>query len=601
MDAIAAQLAAEFPDRNRGWAIRLLPIREFLFSWTREPLWTLEAAVILVLLITCANVAGLLLARGTTRAHEMAMRVSLGAGRGRLVRQLLTESLMLSLAGGALGILVAAAGLSWIGTLTPPPGLSRLAEVPLNLRLVAATALTSVATGLVFGLAPALAALRSDLAAVLQQTARPAGTQRGRQRLRSALVAGQVALAVVLLVGTGLLLKSFWRMTTRELNFETKGLLTFELRTPQPTYMREIGTYRDWRYYEVTNPPHQILESVRQRLAALPEAVSVAGISNPPVNSLVLSMVPFRLDGQLPAHNLREAPTAAYLLITPTFFATLKAELHGREFDARDTEDAPWVVVVNETAARRFWPDLKMNQQAIGKRIIVDAMPDERPREVVGVVRDIPTRTQQQAQDAVVYVPYTQHPRKIGPWGNLLGQMTYLVRVSSNRDPLSLVPAARRAAAEIAPDRPISNIGTVQGFVAGQLPQFSYYVLVLGAFALVATLLAAIGVYGVMSHAVAQRTREIGVRMALGACPSEVILWVARRGFMLIAIGLACGLAGAAALGQLLASQLWQVAPQDPLTLVSASLLVVTVAAGACYAPVRRAMSLDPTVALRSE
>jgi putative ABC transport system permease protein len=200
----------------------------------------------------------------------------------------------------------------------------------------------------------------------------------------------------------------------------------------------------------------------------------------------------------------------------------------------------------------------------------------------------------------VVYVPYAQHPQKTGPWGNLLGQMTYIVRVSGDRNPLNLVPEARRAAAEI-DARPIANIGTVEGFVNGELPQFSYYVLVLGAFAVVAMLLAAIGVYGVLSHAVAQRTREIGVRMALGACGAEVILSVGRRACTMIAIGLACGLAGAAMLGQLLASQLWQVAPQDPATLAAGSMVVMAVAAAACYAPARKAMSLDPTVALRSE
>ena len=597
MRSIAAQLAVEFPERSQGWSVLVQPVRDFLFGWTQQPLFTLEAAVILMLIIVCSNVAGLLLARGTARAHEISMRAALGAGRGRIVRQLLTESLMLSLIGGALAIAVAHVGLTWMATATPPSGRAHLDAIPLDLRLVALNAFTAILAGIGFGLVPALVAFRSDLAAIIQQSARPSGEQRAKLRLRGALVAAQVAVAMVLLTGTGLLFKSFMRVTARELNFDANGLLSFEVRVPQFSYMRLIGVFHDWNYFELQDPPQRLLENVRQRLAALPEASSVAGISNPLVNSLVLYTLPIQPEGP----HYQDPPIAAYFLITPNFFATVRTQLRGREFDARDTEDTPWVAVVNETAAKRFWPELASMDEAIGRTFTFDTTPEERPRKVVGVVRDIPTSIDLIAPTAAVYVPYMQQPPRIGPWGNLIGQMTYVVRVRGDREPLTVADAARRAVAELAPDRPISNITTVAQYTAGRLSDSRVYLLILGAFAAVAALLAAMGVYGVMSYDVAHRTREIGVRLALGASAAELIFSVGRRSFLLIAVGLAMGLAGAAALGQLLSSQLWQVAPQDPETLAACSLLIAMVAAGACYLPARTAVSLDPTAALRCE
>jgi putative ABC transport system permease protein len=597
MRSIGAQLAQEYPERNKGWSVLVQPEREFLFGWTQQPLWTLEAAVILMLIIVCSNVAGLLLARATARDHEISMRAALGAGRGRIVRQLLTESLMISLIGGALAIAVAYAGLTWVATATPPSGRAHLDTIPLDLRLVALNALTAILTGVGFGLVPALVAFRSNLAVIIQQSARPSGGQRAKLQLRGTLVAAQVAVAMVLVTGTGLLAKSFLRVTARELNFDSNGLLSFEVRIPQFSYMRLIGVFHDWNYFELQDPPQRLLENVRLRLAALPEAKSVAGISNPLVNSLVLYTLPVQPEGP----HRQDAPTAGYFLITPNFFATVRTQLHGREFDTHDTADTPWVAVVNETAVKHFWPEMDSPDDAIGKTFTFDTTPEERPRKVVGVVRDIPTRIDLIAPNAVVYVPYTQQPPRIGPWGNLIGQMTYLVRVRGDRDPLTVAEPARRAVAEIAPDRPISNITTVTQYTEGRLPESRIILLVLGTFAAVSALLAAMGVYGVMSYDVAHRTREIGVRLALGASASELILSVGRRSFLLIAVGLAVGLAGAAALGQLLSSQLWQVAPQDPETLAGCALLIAIVAAGACYLPARTAVSLDPTIALRCE
>jgi predicted permease len=598
MDAIARDLEVEFPDRNQGWRVRVQPIREFLFDWTRQPLWTLELAVVLVLLIACANIAGLLLARGSARQHEISMRVALGAGRGRIVRQLLTESLMIAFAGGALGVVVADISLYWVPALTPPPGSAPLAGIALDPRLFAINGLTSILTGLIFGLAPALTAFRSGLGTALKQSAAHLGEHGRKLRMRGILVVTQVAVAVVLLAGTGLLLKSAWRLAGRELNFEPEGMLSFEVRVPAGTFMEQIGTYRDWNYFELKDPPRPLLESIRERVAAMPEVASVAGSSNPPVNSLVLTALPVRAEDD-PDPGGSGRPAAVYLLITPGFFSTIRAQVIGREFDDRDSENAPWVAVVNETAARQLWPGSSSTAAAIGRKITLDATPDERPRTVVGVVRDIPTRANQTAPRAIVYAPYAQQPSRTGPWGNLMGQMTYMVRLRGDRDPMTFVDAVRRAAAEVAPDRPISNIAAVSSYMSQR--QGGLYLIALAAFAMVAVLLAAIGVYGVISFDLHRRTREIGVRMALGASPLEVVSAVGGRAFALVAIGLVCGLAGAAALGQLLTPQLWQVAPQDPPTLLAALLLVALVAAGACFGPARRGLRLDPTITLRCE
>jgi predicted permease len=585
-----SHLASEFPDTHRGWSVRAQPVREALFGWTKPVMFTLEGAVILVLLIACANVAGLLLARGASRRQELAMRAALGAGRARIARQLIAESLMLSSIGGALGAAVAWTALRILPAISPPPNAPRLEAIPLNFHVLLLIGLTSLAAGLVFGVGPALAAFKQDLTVALKESPRGAGTPRRRQRSRSLLVAAQIACACTLLIGSGLLLKSFVRLAGRDLNFEPRGLLTFEFRLPTFQFERIVGSYKNFPYMAVDAATGPKLERILHRLRRLPGAESVAGISSPPVNSLIVATAVVTLEGA----NAESGDTS-YFVITPGFFATMKAPLvQGREFADEDAAGAPWVAVVNETAAHRFWP----GQDPIGKRFTFDSGLDDRPREIVGVVRDIPAATSRINPEPIIYMSYLQQPLHSRlSWAIMLGQMTFVVRTSGN--PMRLEQDARKAVAQIDPDIPLANLATMEHYTGAWTRDIFYYTAVLGAFALTATLLAAIGAYGVMSYHVAQRSHEIGIRMALGARPWQIFRLVGGHAIQLIGIGLLVGLAGAMALTRLLASQLWNVAPTDPAAFAGAFAVLAFAAGLACAGPLRRSVRMSPTRALR--
>ncbi len=590
LNHVGDQLASEFPGTHRGWSIRAQPVREALFGWTKSVLATLEGAVLLVLLIACANVAGLLLARGAARQQELAMRAALGAGRARIVRQLLAESLLLSCFGGALGTAVAWAALRILPAMSPPPNAPRLEAIPLNLHVLLLTGVTSIAAGLLFGVGPAVAAFRQDLAITLKDSPRGSGTLRTRQRSRSLLVAAQMACACMLLIGSGLLLKSFVRLAGRDLNFEPHGLFTFEFRLPTFQFGHIVGSYKNFPYMAVEAATEPKFQRLLDRLHKMPGAEAVAGISYPPVNSLIVPAAALTVEGA----SIDSGDTSLFL-ITPGFFATVKARVvRGREFTDDDTAGAGWVAVVNETAARRFWP----GEDPLGKRFTLDSGPDDRLREVVGVVRDIPTGSRKISPEPVVYTSYLQQPSRARlPWAILLGQMTFVVRTSGN--PMALEQEARKAAAEIDADTPLANLASMENYTGARTRDMFYYTAALAAFALVATLLAAIGGYGVMAYHVAQRTQEIGIRMALGARPSQIFRLVGGHAVRLIGIGLLVGLAGAMALTRLLASQLWDVAPTDPAAFVGAFLVLALAAGLACAGPLWRSVGLSPIRALR--
>jgi len=597
LNTLEEQLGKDFPDRLRGWGVRLQPLRENIYGWTMPTLFTLEAAVAFVLLIACANVAGLLLARGAARTPEIAMRLALGAGRGRIVRQLLTESILLALIGGVFGLFVARWGLAGISAMTPPPGAPRLGEIPITPLAFSVTALTSVLTGITFGLFPAFACFKTDLADSLKKGPRGPATYSANQRARGLLIAGQVAFAFMLLIGFGLMMQSLVRLSGRDLHMDPKNLLSFEFRIPQQEYVHDIGSYRDSRYVEITPDPSPTLQRVYERLCQLRGIVSIAGSSYPPVNSLILPTASVIPEGRAGGGEMRAGNTltTAYFMVTPNFFTTVRAPLlRGRDFTDRDAMAAPWVAIVNETAARRMWP----GEDPIGKRFTLDIVPEERPREVVGLAPDIPTRTRQTAQDPVVYLSYHQHPARSGPNGNMFGLMTFVIRAD---DPLNIVPAVRQAVAEIEPQRPISKVATAMGYVGARLDDFGKYVSVLGVFALVAVVLAVIGVYGVTAYTVAQRTREIAIRAALGAGAFEILMLVGRRAIVFVCAGLLAGLLGSLALSGLIESQLWGITSTDSATFAAVSLLLGVVAIVACAIPARRATQVDPTVALRSE
>jgi predicted permease len=595
LNAINARLATEDPARHRGYSVYVDDLRDVRFGWTKRPLWTLQAAAVLVLLLAGVNVAALTLARGTTRAPELGLRMALGAGRGRIARQLLTESVLLSLVAGGLGLIVTALLQRGVMSLKAIPGLPDLPPLEIDWRILAMTLMLSVVAGVVFGMAPAIAGSKRVLAASVRESERD-GASPGARRLRGALVAAQLALALILLAGAGLLLNSFVRLASRDLNFESRGLVSFEFQIPIREYIRPSGQYRGLSYFEITSPPSQRIARVYERLRAIPGIVSTGGVSHQMVNRLIVPRVDVVLEGRRAARAADGSPlAAAYFMVTPDLFATIRTPVvRGRAIDARDAYSTPWVAVVNETMARQFWP----GEDPIGKRLTLDIVPDERPRDVIGIVRDIPVRRAESAEP-VVYTSYLQQPTKYGGrFANMLGTMTFYVRGAD--DPMRLVPAIRRAVADLEPERPIANIGR-EAREAYYLFATHSHVFLVGVFASVATLLAAVGVYGVMSYTIAQRTREIGIRLALGAGAAEIAALVGRHAFAIVGTGLAAGLAGALLLTRTIASQLWGVTPTDPPTFAAVSAILVAIAAIACLVPVRRALRVDPTVALKAE
>ena len=617
MDIIAGRLARDDPERHGGWGVRVKPVREAMFGWTRERLLTLEAAVVLVLLVACANLAGLLLARGLARAPEMAMRAALGAGRGRIVRQLLAESLLLSLIGGALGAVVAMGGIRALVAMNPPPGGVGIVDVGVSLWTLALTAAMSILTGLLFGLAPALVSTRSGLSKALKESP-PAVTASLPPRFRNVLVAAQIAVTVVLLVGSGLLMKSFVQVASRSVQFDPAQLLTFEIHVPLTDYLHRRVSDTGPSYFEIDPSPSIALERVYRGLSALPGVESVAGSSYPLLNSVVVPSTTISVEmagsraaaGSItgPAASLaigvgtdathmadRRSLTAAYFLVTADFFTSIKAQLiRGRDIGTRDTLSTQWVAIINESAANRFWP----GEDPVGRQFTMPGVPDERRREVIGVVRDIPLTLQGEMRP-VIYTSYLQQPRRHPQPVNMFGQMMFMVRTTG--DPMSILSGARRVVAEIDPDRPLANIATMEQRLASIVPQRGYVVFAITAFALTATLLAAIGIYGVLAYSVSQRAREIGIRFALGAGVIEVVMLVCRRALLILSLGMAVGLVVSLMLTRLLQSQLWNVAPTDPATFAFVTLLLVVVALTAAFFPIRRAAGVNPTVALRCE
>lgn len=591
LHGIAAQLALERPGHNKGVDLQLRPLNEMLFGWTRQPLATFEAAAALVLLIGCANVAALLLSRASIRRFEMALRASLGAGRARLIRQSLTESMLLAIGGGVLGLAVAVIGQRALVGMSGPPSAAPLTAIGLNFRVFGLLALLTIVSGVACGLVPAIRGSRADSGHALKEPGPGIGVTTYRSMTRGLLVSAQLALALMLLIGSGLLLNSLVRMIHRDMNVDSSGLVRLDYGVPGG-YTQRIGTYEGFPYFQITPPPpSQALQRVLDRLRAVPGAESVAGISAPPVDSFILTTPDVQVEPPGAAHG-----ATAYFLVTPNLFKTLRTSfIRGRDFSEQDTVDTPWGAIINETCARQFWPGV----DPIGKRLTLDTVPEEQPREVIGIVRDIPTRHADPAVP-VIYASYLQQPpRYRAPWANLFGQMTFMLRASG--DVTSVIQAARQAVAELDPDRPLLDVSTVDAHMRTAVSRFRDSVMLVAVLAGVATLLAAIGTYGVMSFAVSQHTREIGIRRAMGAGSREIIAFVVRRALLFVGLGLAAGVTGALLFSRLLASQLWGVTPTDPVTFTGVTILLVTVAALACVVPARRALAVDPTIALRAE
>lgn len=572
LNLIYARLEQQYPDSNTGRRAFLTPLHEGFVGNVRQPLLILLGAVGLVLLIACANVANLLLVRASTRRREMSVRVALGASRWRIIRQLLTESFLLAIIGAALGIVLAHWGTSFIVSKLPD-GIPRLAEANVDLRVLAFTLLVSVVTGLLFGLAPASQASRMNLTDGLKEGDR--GSSGGRQRLRSVLVVSEVALTLTLLVGAGLLVQSFRRVLQVDPGFKPENLLTMQVSVSNPDGHQVAGFF------------NQLQENIR----GLP-GVKAAAISNGlPLG--VANHPTFFIQGR-PLPEKGKAPGAVRYTVSPGYFETMGIELlKGRVFNAQDTPSTPLVMVIDEALAQHF-----QNEDPIGKRIAQSAsgIPSF---EVIGVVRHVEQYNLdgQGAHMPQFYLDFNQVPPE--RWPGLVRRINVLTR--TNVEPTSLTAAVRGQIAALNKDQAVFNVGTMDQIVSQSLAARRFSMLLLTVFAAVALALASIGIYGMLSYAVAQRTREIGLRMTLGAQRASVLTLVIAQGMKLALVGVALGLVASLALTRTMKTLLFGVSATDPLTFIAIVLLLVLVALLACLVPARRATKVDPIVALRYE
>jgi len=603
MDSVAKGLVTVFA-YNKDNGIRLESMQGAFYQGLKEPLTVLEGAVAFVLLIACANVAGLLLARAASRRTEMAVRSSLGAGRGRIIRQLLTESVILAIFGGILGTVLAWGGLRMIIASLPNGSLPE--DVFVSGRVLAFTALISIGTGLLFGLVPALQTSKIDLSAALKEATRGGSEGLAKQRLRGALVTAQIGLALVLLIGAGLMMKSFLRIQNNDLGGDPKNLLTFEFRFPQSQLMKPVGKqYRGVGLWDISPNVALTYDRLFERVKGLPGVISAAGASRPPFAGAM--GMQFRIEGRPAPEPSTQAGgqgggqgtgmSASYMPVTPNYFSTVRIPvLQGRDFNPSDTASAPLVVVINKTMAQRWWP----NENPIGQRITFDFVPDERPREVVGVVGDVRLNQTQTQPGPIAYLPHVQQSQRwLGPSWDYRSAMYFILR--TNGSTTGIASAVRSAVAEVDASKPAGNIRTVEQNLRDQVSGRRVYMLLLSVFGVIAAVLAAVGIYGVMAYAVTQRTREIGIRMALGATSSSVLSLVVKQALILVFIGLILGVGGAIGLTRFLKNELYGVESTDPTTFIAVSVGLVAVAILASLIPTRRAVSVDPTEALRHE
>ena len=566
MNIVASTLEKEFPNENTGHGVNLFPLHQEITRSVRTALLTLLGAVGLVLLVACANVANLFLARTAQRRREISIRTALGAGAGRLVRQLLTESIVLCLAGGAAGILLAYLGLQALVAASPGE-LPRLETVQVNGKVLFFTLAISLCTSVLFAITPALYATASGLAGALN-AGRGSSDDTARGTARSALVIAEVALALLLSIGAGLMMQSFLRLTTVDPGFDGLHVLAIDLPLQGSKYERSENRQAFFSNYV-------------SRMRSLPGVVSVGGTSALPLTGQD-SGNSFQIEGQPPVPYAQQ-PNARVRSVMPGYFETMRIPMiAGRLISERDTEKSPRVMVVNETMARLFWP----GQNAVGKRITRG----EGSIEIVGVVRDVKHYQLDGEVRPEMYFPLTQYSRSF---------MTVVVRTALA--PESLAQAARRELRDTDKDLPVADLRTVEEVLADSVSRPRLYSALLGIFSAVALLLAAVGIYGVMAYAVSQRTRELGLRMALGAPAGKVRGMILRHALVLSLAGVVVGTAGAFAVTNVIKDLLFGVSPTDPLTFFGASMLLVAVASAAAYLPALRATRVDPLVALRSE
>jgi putative ABC transport system permease protein len=573
IDGISQRAQAQFPETNSGRSGLIEGLNESYTRGSRVYLNVLMGSVVFVLLIACANVANLLLVRSTSRQKEIAVRMALGGSRLRLIRQLLTESLVLAFLGAALGLLVSVWGLEFIKGSIPPgftqfiPGWEKL---HLDTTVLLFTLVITLLTGMVFGLAPALQATRLNLNESLKESGKGASSGGSRNRLRSLLVVAEIALSLVLLVGAGLMIRSFVQLMRSDLGVNASNVLTMELSIPRLKYPEE--QQRVNFYQELVG-----------RVQNLPGVTEAAAVNYVPMGRSSSSSN-FRIDGQ-PAPPKGKEPYADYRVVTRRYFEAVGTPVRqGRAFTEADKKDSPLVVIINEQLARRYFP----KGDALGKRLIVNEK--EGALEIVGVAADVKNDDLDEEAEMTVYRPFGQEP-----WWS----MALVVR--TNSDPAQLAPAVRGEVRAIDPEQPVYNVKTMEQIVDESISAKRVAMMMLGFFAFGALLLATIGIYAVMSYAVTARAHEIGIRMALGAQPLDILKLIIRQGLLLTLAGVGLGLLGAFLLTRAMTEMLYGVNPTDPLTFVGISVLLSVVAFMACYIPARRATRVDPMTALRYE
>jgi predicted permease len=598
MDVVARRLEQAYPASNKGVGVKVLPLHEDLYRFAGPILYPLFGAVAFVLLIACVNVANLLQFRTETRRKEYALRASLGAGRRRLIQQLLTESGILALSGGLLGIGLTFAGIKLLVALAGE--IPNAAEITVDTRVLLFTLGVSLLTAILFGLAPAIQASRPDLNVVLRESERKTTTSSGRMA-RHSLAVAEVALAMVLLVGAGLMINTIFHLQRVNPGFDVNHVLSMEMQLPEGgKYLERIpGGDMEKTQPAVTALYQRLLE----KTSALPGVESAAVIGALPMRCCV-EYYSFAILAH-PAPPPENRPRAGYSEVSAGIFSTLKIPLiKGRYLDEHDTEAAPWAIVINQSLARKFFP----NEDPIGQQILLryDPYPvDElRPRQIVGIVGDVKHFGLGEETPPFVYAPFTQQPA-VFPGGAARAHLhkALVLRTSSGRTAAgtNLALSVKAALAEIDPNQPITNIMTMEEVMAASLGEYRFYMELLGIFAGVAVLLAAVGIYGVMSYSVSERTHEIGIRMALGACQGDVLGLIAKLGLQLTCIGVAIGIALAFGVTRLISTFLFGVKPTDPLTYAAVALSLAAIALLACYIPARRAIKVDPIIALRYE
>jgi len=571
MDTINQRLAQSYNETNSGWSVKVTKLHERLVSDVRLSLLVLLGAVALVLLIACANIANLLLARASSRHKEIAVRTALGAGRLRIIRQLLTENLLLSILGGALGLMFSVWLTRFLIAISPANS-PRFDEIRPDSRVIIFVITLTVLAGLIFGLAPALQASHSDLTRGLKEGLRSNAGGARSNRLRGLLMIAEIAMSFMLLIGAGLMIKSFVRLREVRTGFNPDNLLTMRISVPPGKFQENTQRI-------------QFFQQAIDRIQSLPGVQSAGMVLSLPLQGDTFNVWRGYIPEGRPA-TPEESGDAAYLSITPEYFRTLQVPLlAGRVFNDRDTDNNTKVVIVNEIMARKIWP----GQSPIGKHITI--WRDEKfPREIVGVVGET-RRSLDEDPGQQMYVPYAQD----ASWSS----MSFVIRTSS--DPASATGAIRSEIRSLEKGAPVFNVRPMNDILATSVAPHRTPMLLISAFAVSALLLAMIGVYGVTAYYVTQRTQEIGIRMALGAQISDVLKLVLKGGMVLAVIGIAAGLVGAFVLTRWMASLLFNVKPTDASTfaVVSASLLVTAFLA--CYLPARRATKVDPVVALRYE